>query len=42
MPLDAPMMGASWGAHDAAPCYFCSWKKTMHLIGKIIFVLRKK
>ena len=24
------------------PCYFCSWKKTMHLIGKITFVLRKK
>ena len=28
--------------HMMPPCYICSWKKTMHLIGKIIFDLRKK
>ena len=35
------MVDEGWVVSDASPCYFCSWKKTMHLIGKIIFVLRK-
>ena len=41
MPPKALMMGASCGVHDTPHVIFVLRKKTMHLIGKIIFVLGK-